>query len=75
MIGAESRQLRTSQRADDTACQSGHIFGLHGSHLITELKKLDATAAIRCWGGDKMKEAGGDLVKHFRELAFMGLLS
>ena len=45
---------------------------LHGSHLITELKKLDATAAIRCWGGDKMKEAGGDLVKHYRELAFMG---
>lgn len=45
---------------------------LHGSNLIKELKKLDATAAIRCWGGDKMQSAGGALVKHYRELAFMG---
>jgi lipid-A-disaccharide synthase len=45
---------------------------LHGSNLITELKKIDAGAAIRCWGGDKMLAAGGDLVKHYRELAFMG---
>jgi lipid-A-disaccharide synthase len=45
---------------------------LHGSNLIRELKKLDTTAAIRCWGGDKMQAAGGELVKHYRELAFMG---
>ena len=45
---------------------------LHGSNLIKELKKLDANANIRCWGGDKMQEAGGELVKHYRELAFMG---
>src|SRR5687767_4732275 len=45
---------------------------LHGSNLIKELKKLDSAAKIRCWGGDKMKEAGGELVKHYRELAFMG---
>lgn len=45
---------------------------LHGSNLIKELKKLDATATFRCWGGDKMREAGGELVKHYRELAFMG---
>jgi lipid-A-disaccharide synthase len=45
---------------------------LHGSNLIKELKKLDADANIRCWGGDKMQEAGGTLVKHYRELAFMG---
>jgi len=45
---------------------------LHGSNLIKELKKIDADATIRCWGGDKMREAGGDLVKHYRELAFMG---
>ena len=45
---------------------------LHGSNLIKELKKLDAEAALRCWGGDKMQEAGGELVKHYRELAFMG---
>lgn len=45
---------------------------LHGSNLIKELKKSDASATIRCWGGDKMQEAGGELVKHYRELAFMG---
>ena len=45
---------------------------LHGSNLIKELKKLDASATIRCWGGDKMKDAGGELVKHYRDLAFMG---
>ena len=45
---------------------------LHGSNLIKELKKLDDAAIIRCWGGDKMQEAGGQLVKHYRDLAFMG---
>jgi len=45
---------------------------LHGSNLITELKKTDTAATIRCWGGDKMQAAGGTLVKHYRELAFMG---
>lgn len=45
---------------------------LHGSNLIKELKKLDSSANIRCWGGDKMLDAGGELVKHYRELAFMG---
>jgi len=45
---------------------------LHGSNLIKELKKLDTAADIRCWGGDKMQEAGGELVKHYRDLAFMG---
>src|SRR4030095_12971873 len=45
---------------------------LHGSNLIKELKKLDTSALIRCWGGDKMQQAGADLVKHYRDLAFMG---
>lgn len=45
---------------------------LHGSNLIKELKKMDADAIIRCWGGDKMQQAGGELVKHYRDLAFMG---
>lgn len=47
---------------------------LHGSNLISELKKLDTAATIRCWGGDKMQQAGGQLVKHYRELAFMGFV-
>ena len=47
---------------------------LHGSNLIKELKKIDTIATIRCWGGDLMREAGGDLVKHYRDLAFMGFI-
>jgi len=45
---------------------------LHGSNLVKELQLLDASADIRCWGGDLMQEAGAVLVKHYRELAFMG---
>ena len=47
---------------------------LHGSNLIKELKLLDTQADIRCWGGDKMEAAGATLVKHFRDLAFMGFV-
>ncbi|WP_298302214.1 lipid-A-disaccharide synthase [Hydrotalea sp.] len=45
---------------------------LHGSNLIKELKQLDNAANIQCWGGNLMQEAGGALVKHYRDLAFMG---
>jgi len=45
---------------------------LHGSNLIKELKKLDHEAVIRCWGGDMMEQAGAVVVKHYKELAFMG---
>lgn len=47
---------------------------LHGSNLIKELHKLDADADIRCWGGEKMQSAGATLVKHYRDLAFMGFV-
>jgi lipid-A-disaccharide synthase len=47
---------------------------LHGSNLIRALKKKDPNADIRCWGGDLMQNAGGDLVKHYKEMAFMGFL-
>lgn len=45
---------------------------LHGSRLITAIKKNDASANIRAWGGDKMEAAGATIVKHYRDLAFMG---
>jgi lipid-A-disaccharide synthase len=45
---------------------------LHGSNLVKELRKSDVQANIRCWGGDLMLAAGAVLVKHYRELAFMG---
>ena len=47
---------------------------LHGSNLIRELLKKDPTAEIRCWGGDLMIAAGGNVVKHYKDLAFMGFL-
>jgi lipid-A-disaccharide synthase len=47
---------------------------LHGSNLMRELKVLDTASSIRCWGGDKMQAAGGELVKHYRDLAFMGFV-
>ena len=47
---------------------------LHGSNLMKELYKKDPTADIRFWGGDLMKNVGGTLVKHYRELAFMGFI-
>jgi lipid-A-disaccharide synthase len=47
---------------------------LHGSNLIKEIKKLDPNASIKAWGGDLMQQAGASLVKHYRDLAFMGFL-
>ncbi len=45
---------------------------LHASNLMKEMKVLDKEASFRCWGGDLMKAQGTELVKHYRELAFMG---
>ena len=45
---------------------------LHGSNLIRELRQLDTAAEIRAWGGDQMQAAGANIVKHYRDLAFMG---
>jgi lipid-A-disaccharide synthase len=45
---------------------------LHGSNLMKAIFKKDPQAEIRFWGGDLMQEAGGTLVKHYRDLAFMG---
>ena len=49
---------------------------LHGSNLIKALKARAAQdgeeLVIRAWGGDRMAEAGAEVVKHYRDLAFMG---
>ena len=47
---------------------------LHGSNLMKALYKEDPKANIRFWGGDLMQNVGGTLVKHYRELAFMGFV-
>ncbi len=45
---------------------------LHAANLMKALKEKDAQADFRVWGGDFMEAAGGQLVKHYRDLAFMG---
>lgn len=47
---------------------------LHASHLMAALKKEDPGAQFRFFGGDLMAAVGGTLVKHYRELAYMGFV-
>ncbi len=48
---------------------------LHGSNLMRELKLADPDAQFRYFGGDLMQNEGGTLVKHYREMAFMGIVN
>ncbi|MDI9879793.1 lipid-A-disaccharide synthase [Flectobacillus longus] len=45
---------------------------LHGSNLIKAILQKDTNAQIRAWGGDMMQDAGATLVKHYKDIAFMG---
>ena len=45
---------------------------LHGSNLMKELYLQDPNAEIRFWGGNLMEDVGGTLIKHYKELSFMG---
>lgn len=47
---------------------------LHASHLMHSLKESDADAQFRCFGGDLMAAEGGELVKHYRDMAYMGFV-
>ena len=47
---------------------------LHASNLMKALKAKDSRAEFRFFGGDLMCEAGGELVKHYREMAYMGIV-
>ena len=47
---------------------------LHASHLMQSLKEVDKEAAFRFFGGDLMEAVGGTLVKHYRDLAYMGVI-
>ena len=42
---------------------------LHASNLIKGLKKFDTDAEIRGWGGDLMREAGCEIVRHYKDTA------
>ena len=45
---------------------------LHASNLMKALLEKDPHAEFRFWGGDLMQQVGGTLVKHDRDLSFMG---
>lgn len=47
---------------------------LHASNLMRSLKQMDKEADFRFFGGDLMHAQGGTLVKHYREMAFMGVI-
>ncbi len=47
---------------------------LHASRLMRSLKQYDTNAEFRFFGGDLMKAEGGTLVRHYRELAYMGFV-
>lgn len=47
---------------------------LHAANLIKRIKERDTGAQFRAWGGDLMQQQGVEIVKHYRELAFMGFI-
>lgn len=47
---------------------------LHASHLMAALKAEDPQAEFRFFGGDLMAAEGGTMVKHYKELAYMGFI-
>ena len=47
---------------------------LHGSNLMKAIVKQDLNAEFRFWGGDLMQNVSNSLVKHYKDLAFMGFL-
>lgn len=47
---------------------------LHASNLMKAIKEVDSSAEFRFFGGDLMSAVGGERVKHYRELAYMGFI-
>ena len=47
---------------------------LHASNLMAEILRIDTKALFRFYGGDKMQEVGGTLVKHYKEMSYMGFI-
>lgn len=47
---------------------------LHASHLMSALKRHDEKAEFRFFGGDNMAKVGGTLVRHYKDIAYMGFV-
>lgn len=48
---------------------------LHASNLIKEIKREDDEAVVRGWGGDLMRDAGVEIVRHYKDTAIMGFVT
>lgn len=54
---------------------SGEASGdLHGSNLLRELKLIKPNINVRAWGGELLQKQGAEIVKHYKDLAFMGFI-
>ncbi len=54
---------------------AGEVSGdLHGANLMQAIRAQDEAAGFRFWGGDRMRAVGGEMVKDYRETAFMGFV-
>lgn len=54
---------------------SGEASGdLHASNLLKALKARQSNIQCKAWGGEQLELAGAELVKHYKDLAFMGFL-
>ena len=47
---------------------------LHAANLMRAIRECDPQAEFRFWGGDAMQQVGGTLVRHYREMAYMGFV-
>jgi lipid-A-disaccharide synthase len=48
---------------------------LHAANLMKEIKNLDSKAEFMFLGGDKMQNVGGIMIRHFKDMAFMGIIN
>ncbi len=54
---------------------SGEASGdLHASNLVKALRRQDSGACFRAWGGERLQQAGAEVVKHYKDLSFMGFV-
>ena len=47
---------------------------MHASNLVRALRRQDAQAEVRAWGGERLQEAGAVMVKNYKDMAFMGFV-
>lgn len=67
-------QTKTGQKVRYYIIAGEASGDLHGSNLMRALQVQDSDASFRFWGGDLMRQYGGEPVKHIKELAFMGFV-